>query len=467
MKSAIPHDAATEAYVLGALINHGDLLAEIPELTDEYFWLPNHKMVFAAISEIVVDGGTPNLIEVTRILEARKELNKVGGPGAVTEMIGAALTRNIDYQLGILRDYAARRKIIAAADRMRAAAQDVTQDADDALATAGAAVLDIDLAGKNDSIQPASAMMSEALAELQRSVDQRGKPRGLLTGYKTFDLWTGGLREGQMVLVAGRPAMGKSALLVNIADRLVNRGVPVLLFSLEMLRLELIQRIICARCSFDSTRLKLGDIDAPEMRRLQHEHMRLAGQPLFIDDQGGLSIMDIRSRARRAVKKHGVKVILVDYLQLLSAKNAQSRENEVGFVSRGLKSMAMELKVPVLAAAQLNRQAESRGDNRPKMADLRDSGQIEADADIVTLLYRSAYYEQGSNPQEAHETEWIVAKHRAGRTGTIPLMWHPPYTRFDTVTDRFTDEAHTAWGEESKVEEMFPIDKKLMEAINE
>jgi len=177
--------------------------------------------------------------------------------------------------------------------------------------------------------------------------------------------------------------------------------------------------------------------------------------------------MDIRSRARRAVKKHGLKVILVDYLQLLSAKNAQSRENEVGFVSRGLKSMAMELKVPVLAAAQLNRQAESRGDNRPKMADLRDSGQIEADADIVTLLYRSAYYEQGSNPQESHETEWIVAKHRAGRTGTIPLMWHPPYTRFDTVTDRFTDEAHTAWGEESKVDEMFPIDRKLMEAINE
>lgn len=466
MKSAIPHDAATEAYVLGALINHGDLLNEIPELTDEYFWLPNHKMVFAAISEIVCDGGTANLIEVTRILEARKELAKVGGPGAVTDMIGAALTRSIDYQLGILRDYAARRKIIAAADKMRAAAQDVTQDADEALATAGAAVLDIDLAGKNDSIQPASAMMSEALTELQRSVEQKGKPRGLLTGYKTFDLWTGGLREGQMVLVAGRPAMGKSALLVNIADRLVNRGVPVLLFSLEMLRLELIQRIICARCSFDSTRLKLGDIDAPEMRRLQHEHMRLAGQPLFIDDQGGLSIMDIRSRARRAVKKHGVKVILVDYLQLLSAKNAQSRENEVGFVSRGLKSMAMELKVPVLAAAQLNRQAESRGDNRPKMADLRDSGQIEADADIVTLLYRAAYYEQGSNPQESHQTEWIVAKHRAGRTGTIPLMWHPPFTRFDTVIDRFTDEADAAWGEETKVEEMFPL-KKVMEALNE
>ena len=461
-----PHNAKTESYVLGALMNHGDLLAELPELTDEYFFRPDHKTVFSAISEIVVDGGTPDLIQVTRLLEARKELVKVGGPGAVTEMIGQALTRNIDYQLGILRDYAARRKIITAADRMKAAAMDTTQDADEALATAGTAVLDIDLAGKSDTIQPASAMMHGALAELHRSVAERGKPRGVVTGYKTFDLWTGGLREGQFVLVAARPAMGKSALLVNIADRLVARGIPVLLFSLEMLKLELIQRIICARASFDSTRLKLGDIEHDEMRRLEHEHMRLAGQPLFIDDQGGLSIMDVRARARRAVKKHGVKVVLVDYLQLLSAKNAQSRENEVGFVSRGLKSMAMELKVPVLAAAQLNRKAEERGDNRPKMADLRDSGQIEADADIVTLLYRKSYYETESNPQDSHEAEWTVAKHRAGRTGMIPLEWHPPYTRFDSVSDRFTDEPDVPWGEE-KAADLFPVPHKLMEVINE
>lgn len=462
----IPHDVKTEAYVLGALMNHGDLLAEIPELTDEYFFRPDHKTVFSAISEIVIDGGTPDLIQVTRLLEERKELVKVGGPGVVTEMIGAALTRNIDYQLGILRDYAARRKIIAAADRMKAAALDATQDADEALAVAGASVLDIDLAGKNDSITPTSAMMSAALAELQRAVEHKGKPRGLVTGYRTFDLWTGGLREGQFMLIAGRPAMGKSALLVNIADKLVNRGVPVLLFSLEMLRLELIQRIVCARCSFDSARLKLGDIDAPEMRRLEHEHMRLAGQPLFIDDEGGLSIMDVRARARRAVKKHGVKLILVDYLQLLSAKNAQSRENEVGFVSRGLKAMAMELKIPVMAAAQLNRQAESRGDNRPKMSDLRDSGQIEADADIVSLLYRPGYYDGGTDPQETQTTEWTIAKHRAGRTGMIPLEWHPPYTRFDTVSDRFTDEPDVPWGEE-KAADLFPVPKTLMEVINE
>lgn len=462
----IPHDAKTEAYVLGALMNYGDLLNELPELTDEYFYRPDHKMVFGAISEIVVDGGQPDLIQVTRLLEDRKELVKAGGPGAVTEMMGAALTRTIDYQLSILRDYAARRKIIAAADRMKAAALDTTQDADDALAAAGSAVLDIDLAGKNDTIQPASSMMAEALAELQRSVAERGRPRGVITGYRTFDAWTGGLREGQFVLIAGRPAMGKSALLVNIADKLVNRGVPVLLFSLEMLRLELIQRIICSRCSFDSSRLKLGDIDAPEMRRLEHEHMRLAGQPLFIDDQGGLSIMDIRARARRAVKKHGVKVILVDYLQLLSAKHAQSRENEVGFVSRGLKSMAMELKVPVLAAAQLNRQAESRGDNRPKMSDLRDSGQIEADADIVSLLYRPAYYDSAADPMDSQTTEWTIAKHRAGRTGMIPLEWHPPYTRFDTASDRFSDVPDVPWGED-KVEDLFPVPKKLMEAINE
>lgn len=442
-QSAIPHDTNAESYVLGALMLHPNLIDECDELNAEYFFLPAHQSILAAIVAIRASGGSPDLLTVTQRLNERGELEAVGGPGALTEMYSNGGGRDLTYHIAILRDYMARRRILAAAGRMTMAAKDPAVDIEEALAQAGESILGIDMSGRRDTAAAASEMIHGVMVDMERAILEKGKPRGVATGYRDFDYMTGGLREGQLILVAGRPGMGKSAMLLNIADRMVSRGVPVLIYSLEMKRNDLMKRIICSRAKVSSTRLRNGAIGKDEMRRLSTESMNLASQPLFIDDGEAPTIYELRARARREVRKHGIKCILIDYLGLVRVAGAtiKSRENEVGMVSRGLKAMAMELDVPVIAAAQLNRAVEGRVDMRPKLSDLRDSGSLEQDADIVTTIYRGAYYDKTDNGAEPQTAEWDVAKHREGKTGTMKMVWHPEWTRFDgAVIDRLTDE---------------------------
>ena len=443
-KNVIPHDANAESYVLGSLMLHSDLIDEWDELNAEYFFLPAYQTTLSAIVGIRASGGSPDLLTVTQRLNERGELEAVGGPGVLTEMYSHGGGRDLSYHVQILRGYMARRRIIDAAGRMMTAAKDPGVDVEEALAEAGESILGVDMSGKRDSAAAASEMIHGVMAEMERAIVEKGKPRGIPTGYRDFDYMTGGLRGGQLMLVAGRPAMGKSAMLLNLADRMAAKGTPVLLYSLEMKRFDLMQRIICARAKVSSTRLRNGAVGKDEMRRLSMESMNLAGQPLYIDDSEAPTIHELRARARREVRKHGIKCIMVDYLGLIRVAGAtiRSRENEVGMVSRGLKAMAMELDIPVIAAAQLNRQVEGRGDARPKLSDLRDSGSLEQDADIVTTIYRGAYYDHTDAGTEPQEAEWTLAKHREGKTGTMNLVWHPEWTRFDTAQiTRLTDEA--------------------------
>lgn len=441
--SAIPHDETAESYVLGSLMLHPDLIDECDELNAEYFFLPAHQAVLAAIVAIRASGGSPDLLTVTQRLGELGQLEQVGGPGALSEMYSHGGGRDLSYHVNILRGYMARRRIIDAAGRMMTAAKDASVDVETVLAEAGESILGVDMSGKRDTAVAASEMAHSLIVDMERAIAEKGKPRGVATGYRDFDYMTGGLRGGQLMLVAGRPAMGKSAMLLNLADRMVAKGTPILLYSLEMKRIDLMKRIICSRAKVSSTRLRNGAVGTDEQRRLGVETLNLAGQPLFIDDTEAPTISELRNRARREVRRHGIKCIMIDYLGLVKASGGtvQSRENEVGVVSRGLKAMAMELDIPVIAAAQLNRQSEQRGDPRPKLSDLRDSGSLEQDADIVTTIYRGAYYDHtdaGSEPQDA---EWTLAKHREGKTGTMHLVWHPEWTRFDTAQiTRMTDE---------------------------
>jgi replicative DNA helicase len=329
---------------------------------------------------------------------------------------------------------------------MTAAAKDPAIDVEEALAQAGESILGIDMSGRSDTAAAASEMIHGVMAEMERAILERGKPRGIPTGYRDFDYMTGGLRGGQLTLVAARPGMGKSAMLLNIADRMASKNIPVLIYSLEMKKFDLMQRIICARAKVSSTRLRNGAVGKDEMKRLSMESMNLAGQPLYIDDGEAPTIYELRARARREVRKHGIKCILIDYLGLIRVAGAtiKSRENEVGMVSRGLKAMAMELDIPIIAAAQLNRAVEGRSDARPKLSDLRDSGSLEQDADIVTTIYREGYYDKTGGNSEPQPAEWDVAKHREGKTGTMKMVWHPEWTRFDGAQiTRLTDEPAT------------------------
>jgi len=443
-KNVIPHDATAESYVIGSLMLHSDLIDEWDELNAEYFFLPSHQAVLASIVAIRAGGGSPDLLTVTQRLNERGELEGIGGPGVLTEMYSHGGGRDLSYHIQILRGYMARRRILDAAGRMMTAAKDPAIDIEEALADAGEAILGVDMSGKRDSAAAASEMIHGVIVEMERAILEKGKPRGIPTGYRDFDYMTGGLRGGQLMLVAGRPAMGKSAMLLNLADRMAAKGTPVLLYSLEMKRFDLMQRIICARAKVSSTRLRNGAVGKDEMRRLSMESMNLAGQPLYIDDSEAPTIHELRARARREVRKHGIKVIMVDYLGLIRVAGAtiKSRENEIGMVSRGLKAMAMELDIPVIAAAQLNRQVEGRTDSRPKLSDLRDSGSLEQDADIVTTIYRGAYYDNAEGGVEPQDAEWTLAKHREGKTGTMHMVWHPEWTRFDGAQiTRLTDEA--------------------------
>jgi replicative DNA helicase len=432
VKRTVPQSPAVEQAVLGSLLADPRLVDEVAGLHADLFFTPAHRLVFETITEICSEGGTPNLIATTQRIDAAHKLNFVGGAGALTELLSqsAGGPAGVEYHAQTLRDLHARRRIIDASVAMQAAAQDMAADADSVLQQAGESVLSLSLTTATDSMRPPSAIVPGLLEELE-SLMAGGKKLGLQTGIRDLDQVTGGLRGGQLTIIAGRPAMGKSALMLNMADNMARRGVPVVYFSLEMPATELAARVVLGRAETNTEIIRNGFLTASIKHRIFDAATQFSTEPLYVDDRGGLTLLDIRGRARLAVRRWGVKCIFVDYLQLVSHSGAQSRENEVGFVSRGLKAMSMELGIPVVAAAQVNRQAENRSDNRPKLSDLRESGSIEQDSDIVCLIHRPAYYAVQDEEPEVQDAELIVAKHRAGRTGTLNLTWRPSLTRFE------------------------------------
>jgi len=460
MKRTVPQSPATERAVLGSLMAEPNLVDEVSGLHADLFFTPAHRLVFETITEVRASGGTPNVIAVTQRIDAAHKLNSVGGAGALTEMLGnsAGGPAAVEYHAQTLRDLHARRRIIDSAVAMQAAAQDMATDADSVLQQSGEAVLSLSLTTATDSMRAPSAIVPSLLDELEALMSGNRK-LGLQTGIRDFDQVTGGLRGGQLTIVAGRPAMGKSALMLNMADNMARRGVPVVYFSLEMPANELAARVVLSRAETNTEIIRNGFLTASIKHRIMDAATQFASEPLYVDDRGGLTLLDIRGRARLAVRRWGVKCIFVDYLQLVSHSGAQSRENEVGFVSRGLKAMSMELGVPVVAAAQVNRQAENRSDNRPKLSDLRESGSIEQDADIVCLVHRPCYYAVQDQEPDPQDAELIVAKHRAGRTGTLNLTWRPSLTRFEgTAPVGRTSDSDGS---------VYAPDKQLWEALNE
>jgi replicative DNA helicase len=277
---AIPHDTTAESYVLGSLMLHSDIIDAYDELSAEYFFLPAHQTILAAIVAIRASGGSPDLLTVTQRLGELGELERVGGPGVLTEMYSHGGGRDLTYHVNILRGYMARRRIIDAAGRMMVAAKDPSADIEEALASAGESVLSVDMSGKRDTAAAASEMIHGVMVEMERAILEKGKPRGVHTGYGDFDTMTGGLRGGQLILVAARPGMGKSAMLLNLAGRMTAKKTKVLIYSLEMKRFDLMQRIICSRARVSSTRLRNGAVGKDEIKRLQMESMRLADDPL-------------------------------------------------------------------------------------------------------------------------------------------------------------------------------------------
>ena len=360
-------------------------------------------------------------------------MERVGGVRFVTDIANTVPTAaNISYHAKIVKEKAELRRLIDAATAIAAAAYEDTDEVANIMDEAEKRILAVAAGQSTDGFEPMKAILLRTFERINDLYDSKGNITGISTGFKDLDHITSGLQPSDLVLVAARPSMGKTAFTLNMASYigLHNLG-TVAFFSLEMSKEQLMQRMLCSEGGIDAQRLRTGQLDDDEWTRLVETANRLNSAPIYIDDTAGITVMEMRSKARRLKAEHGLSVIFIDYLQLMqgrASKNSDNRQQEISEISRSLKALARELNVPVIALSQLSRSVESRQVKRPMLSDLRESGSLEQDADIVMFLYREDYYDKDTEAKNI--TEVIIAKHRNGPVDTIKLFFQKEFTKF-------------------------------------
>jgi replicative DNA helicase len=438
-----PHNLEAERSVLGACLLNNESIHRILEvgLEPRDFYRDNHQKLFEAIHALISRGEPADLVTLTSTLRDKGWYEQVGGSGALTSLFEDTFAiGNVIHYAKIVREKALLRRVIETSAEISAEAYDGVEDTEAFMDDVERRIL-----GVADTHQTKNlASMQEILVANMHSIEEMAARKsdviGLPTGFTGFDKLTGGLRGGQLVILAARPAMGKTSMFLSMAQHMaVSAKAVVCIFSLEMSKEELGLRFLSMMSRVDSKRLKIGRIADREWGRLAQAADQLSKSKVFIDDSGDLTVMDIRSRCRRlvAVEKK-VDLIVVDYLQLMKGSKAASkgdgsREREISEISRNLKNLAKELKVPIIALSQLNRGLENRPNKRPMLSDLRESGAIEQDADMVCFIYRDEVYNKDT--EERGVAELIVGKHRAGETDTIRLAWLSEYTLFANLAN--------------------------------
>ena len=340
-------------------------------------------------------------------------------------------TTNVDKYIKIVEEKSILRNIIKTGNDIIAAGYEQNEDVEDIMNVAEKKIFDLIQDKNTTGYSAIKDVLVQTFSELERLYNQKGFVTGVETGFSDLDYKTSGFHKSDLIIVAARPAMGKSAFVLNIATHAaVNNNVPVIVFNLEMSKEQLVNRILCSEAMVDSNKIRTGKIDDNEWIKLANASGRLAEAPIYIDDTPGISIAEIRAKCRKLKLEKGIGLVIIDYLQLVEASGRRnsSREQEISEISRSLKILAKELDVPVIALSQLSRSAEKRDDKRPMLSDLRESGAIEQDADIVMFLYRDDYYNE--NSEKKNIAEIILAKHRGGSTGTVELSWLGSFTKF-------------------------------------
>lgn len=428
-----PQNIEAEQSVLGAMLIKKEAITQAQELLrPDDFYREAHRIVFETMLELAGDNEAVDLVTLTEALRKKEMLEKVGGISFITALANYVPTAaNIVYHAQIVKEKSELRHLIDAATEIASAAYEATDDVKDIMDDAEKKILAVAANQTGGAFEPIRRLVINTIGRIETLYENQGGLTGISTGFRDLDRDTSGLQKSDLILVAARPSMGKTAFTLNIATYAALHGHTVAFFSLEMSKEQLVQRMLCSEGGIDSQRLRTGQLEDGDWDKLIATADRISKASIFIDDTAGINIMDLRSKARRLKAEHGLDLIVIDYLQLMQGRtksNNDNRQQEISEISRSLKALARELDVPVVALSQLSRSVESRTVKKPMLSDLRESGSLEQDADIVMFLYREDYYDQET--ERKNITEVIIAKHRNGPIGTIELFFQKEFTKF-------------------------------------
>lgn len=437
-----PQSIDAEKSLLGAVLIDDGTMSEISDkLKSDDFYDKRHQVVFGAMLRLYEKHKPVDLLTLSDELQAKKQLETVGGSSYLTELTNYVPTAAHAGAYGdIVRTKAVRRRLITASTAIATLGYDEDQSDQELLGQAEASLFAVSDTHLKQDLISLEHILAESFDRIEELHRDKGKLRGIPTGYRDLDQKTAGLQKSDLIILAARPAMGKSTLAVNLAYNVASQAKKsVLVFSLEMSKEQLVDRMLADAAGIDAFNIRTGNLSEDDFGKLSDAMGEMAEAPIFIDDTPGLSVLEMRTKARREAHNHPLGLIIVDYLQLMQTggRYSDNRVQEVSEISRGLKLIARELDVPVIALSQLSRSVESRHPQIPQLSDLRESGSIEQDADIVMFMYREDYYNPETDNQ--HITDLIIAKHRNGPTGKIQLYFHPEQLRFVSL-DRSASE---------------------------
>ncbi|SFE63162.1 replicative DNA helicase [Alteribacillus iranensis] len=443
-----PQNMEAEQAVIGAVFLEGEALVTASEsLTPEDFYRVAHQRIFRVMLEIGEKGDPVDLVTVTSALQDYNWLEEVGGLSYLTDLANSVPTAaNVGYYSKIVQEKSLLRRLIQTATDIVSDGYESEDDVEEVLDHAERSILEVAHQRSSGAFVSIKDVLIETYDNIEMLQNRENDITGISSGYVELDRMTAGFQRSDLIIVAARPSMGKTAFALNIAQNAATKsGENVAIFSLEMGASQLVQRMLCAEGNIDATKMRTGALEEEDWQKLTLAMGSLSSAGIYIDDSPGIRVNDIRAKCRRLKQERGIGMIVIDYLQLImgSSKSGESRQQEVSEISRSLKALARELEVPVIALSQLSRGVESRQDKRPMMSDLRESGSIEQDADIVSFLYREDYYDQEA--ENKNIIEIILAKQRNGPVGTVELAFIKEYNKFVDV-DRRHDESQAPPG---------------------
>lgn len=431
-----PHDIEAEQAIIGSMLTDKDaVIAAVEVLQEQDFYREDNKIIYSAILNLYNRAEPIDIITLKSELKSMGKFEAVGGLEYIVQLPDKVpTTSNVEQYIKIVEEKSMLRALIKTADELITLGYDPTQEVEQVIDIAEKKIFQVMQKKNQKGYSSIKDILVDTFTQLEQLYNQKESITGVPTGFVDLDYRTSGLHNSDLILVAARPAMGKSAFALNIATNAAVRAkVPVAIFSLEMSKEQMTNRILCSEAMVDSAKVRTGKIDDDEWAKLAATSGELSEAGIYIDDTPGISIMEIRAKCRKMKLEKNIGLVVIDYLQLVQGSNKKggSREQEIAEISRSLKILAKEIDVPVIALSQLSRAPEQRIDHRPMLSDLRESGSIEQDADIVMFLYRDDYYNEDTEKKNIAEV--IIAKHRSGATGTVELLWLANYTKFANI----------------------------------